>query len=257
MTETMKLKDILQELNTIGGAGMAKTASEKPEDSTKKVATAGSELLAALNDATQTTKTAAPSKKDDMPVVDKLVKLAADMAASENEATIKEAHLLGAAFADGCMERFGQYERAAGSTKLATVKDIESTGNPEEDFEKFASENPEITKQAIELGYYHGKMQLERKKQASAQQGYNDTWAQINELEKTAEGRNYLQKVAEQVQETEKVAFEKWASTPEGREAMPHIQRGYADASRELNKLASDAFERGYNDTVNVIKAMV
>ena len=56
----------------------------------------------------------------------------------------------------------------------------------------------------------------------------------------------------------QKIASElkKWAQTKEDKEAMPHVRKGYQNTMNELNKLASDTFERGYNDTIRILQAM-
>lgn len=258
MAEVMKLNDILSDLRDVGASGMAKTA-EAEKKATIPVSDAKKELVTALNEATETQKTA--SEKSE-PVTDRLVKIAEDLAGSEKEAMIKEANLYGSAVWDGFIAAAQRYEAAAGNVKVAE----------EQTFEKFAEENPEITKQAIELGYHHGKMQIEQLKQAAFKQGYVDADAQIKELSKTKEGQEKLAAIAQEVNEQEKTAsdLEKWAETKEGRQAMPHVQkgydetveklaevdRGYREAAEEINKLASETFERGYNDTIKLLRAM-
>jgi len=260
MAEVMKLKDILSDLQGIGSSGMDKTAGVR-KSAGAPASTAKDELVAALNSATTTEKTAAVRSE---PVTDRLVKVAEDLAASEGEALVKEAHLYGAAVADGFMSRVSQYEGAAGNTKIAST---------EETFEKFAEENPGITKQAVELGYHHGKLQVEHLKQAAFKQGYDDASAQIGSLSQTREGQEKLAAIANEISgghEKTASGFEKWAATPEGRQAMPTVQQGYqetmaklatidqgyADTAREINKMAADTFERGYNDTIRLLRAM-
>jgi hypothetical protein len=264
MAEVMKLKDILSDLQDVGASGLDKTAEVQKESDTS-ASDAKNELVAALRDATETQKTA--SEQPAEPVTDKLVKVAEDLATSEGEALVKEAHVYGVAMADGFMSRIGQYQEAAGNTKVAEAA-------PEaETFEKFAEENPEITKQAVELGYHHGKLQIEQLKQAAFQQGYADADAQIKELSQTKEGQEKLAAMVEEIQRgQEKTAsdFEKWAETEEGKQAMPHVQqgyqetveklgevdRGYKEAAQEINKQASEVFDRGYNDTIKLLRAM-
>ena len=251
MAETMKLNDILSDLQNIGSSGVEKTA-QVTSPTGQNVKTAKDELVQALNDAMTAPKTAA-AKGDQTPVTDKVMKIASDLADSEGEALVKEAHVYGAAVADGFMARIGQYEQASGNVKVA------SSGNDSQNFEKFASENPELTKQAVELGYLHGKQQIEQLKQASFEQGYNDANAQIQELSQTSEGQQKLAAIAEEINDGQtKVAsdLEKWAATPEGQETVSYIKLGYADTVKEINKTASDVFSRGYNDTIKLLQAM-
>ena len=246
MAEVMKLKDILSDLQDTGSSGMDKTA-ESQKTAGAPISDAKNELVAALNAATTTQKTASVQGA---PVTDRLVKVAEDLATSEGEALVKEAHLYGTAVADGFMSRIGQYESAAGNTKVAAE---------EQTFEKFAEENPGITKQAVELGYHHGKLQIEQLKQASFSQGYSDANEQISALSQTKEGQEKLAAIADEYaggQEKTASDLEKWAATAEGQQAMPYVQHGYQEMAQEINKLSSDTFERGYNNTISLLQAM-
>ena len=81
----------------------------------------------------------------------------------------------------------------------------------------------------------------------------------IAELQKTAAGREHLQKIASAattLQPSLEVQLEKLAETPAGREKLAEIKRGYSDTMTELTKMADDMFSRGYNDTVRLLKAM-
>jgi len=253
MAEVMKLQDILSDLNSVSREGTTKTASAKAPSASN----AKAELVAALNAAhtPQTTKVA--SAADSASVTDRLVKIAGDLAQSDGESLLKEAHLYGAGVADGFMARLSQYEQVAPrySTKIA------STGDVEADFEKFASENPELTKQAVELGYLHGKIQIEQEKVASFQQGYRDAAAQIEALSKTAAGQKKLAQIAAHVERQEQVktaeAIDAWVhNDPSAQEKLAAVNMGYSDACGEINKIASDTFERGYRDTINLLRAM-
>jgi len=260
MTGTLILKDVMRDLANVGSAGLEKTAGYNDAASSAKVDSAKKELMDALTNV-ESVKTASPAKAvNSAPAVDNLVKMATDLAKSENEATVKEAHLLGAAFADGAMARFNQYEQAAGSTKVASVKEIATTGDVEKDFEKFAAANPDITRQAIELGYFHKQAELEQAQKQAFARGRADASLQIQELVKTAEGQQELEKIASYMKGQTNAAaptdFEKWASTPEGQASMPMVRKGYDDAVVEINKFASDTFTRGYNDTIAVLQSM-
>ena len=263
MAQTMTLSSILDDLGNVGSDGVEKTASAADAGAVDKTK---QELMNALVNVETEKTAAAPANVVDpaaaAPAVDKLVKMATDLAHSENQATVKEAHLLGAAFADGAMTRFNQYEQAAGSTKVASVQEVATTGNPQQDFEKFASANPDITKQAIEVGYHHGKIQIAQMQKQAFDKGRAEASTQIQELSKTVEGQQKLAEISDYVLGNTKTAsaepndFEKWASTPEGQEAMPMVRAGYEDAATEINKIASDVFDRGYSDTVALLQAV-
>lgn len=260
MAQILTLSNIMADLGNVGSDGVEKTAADTGVvDKTKQ------ELMEALT-SVETEKTAAvvaaPVSANDEPAVDKLVKMATDLADSEGQANVKEAHFLGAAFADGAMSRFNQYEQAAGSTKVASVTETETTGNTQQDFEKFASANPDITKQAIEVGYHHGKMQIAQRQKQAFDQGRSDASLQIQELVKTTAGQEKLAEISNYMLGNEKIAsaepteFEKWAATQEGQEAMPMVREGYEDAVVKINKFATDTFERGYSDITKIMQAM-
>ncbi len=252
MAETMKLNDILSDLQNIGSSGVEKLAQETPVTG-QNVNTARGELVSALDNAMITPKTAEVAG-DQTPVTDRVIKIASDLANSEGEALTKEAHFYGAAVADGFMTRIDQYQKASGNEKVASA---DNTVDNAQNFEKFAAENPELTKQAVELGYLHGKQQIEQMKTASFEEGYNDAAAQIKELSQTEEGREKLAALAKEDGQTKEASeFEKWAATPEGQEAMPYVEQGYAETSAEINKIASETFDRGYKDTIRLLNAM-
>jgi hypothetical protein len=235
----MELKNILMDLEKTAEDGVVKTASAKKQNSSEKVSSARTELLGALNDilvAPGTTKTAA----DQQSAVGELTKMASNLANADVEALVKEANFWGSAVADGFVSRLNQHVDATSSyaTKTASADGIPTQA----EFEKFAEENPDLVKQAIELGYYHGKAQL----------------AELQGQTKTAE-QHELQQV-----------FEKLAETPEGQEKLAAIERGYNDTmekvaavnqgyndtARELVKMANDTFTRGYNDTIRILQNM-
>lgn len=260
----MELKTILADLKGMDETGMEKTASDgnPPE----KLSSARDKLVNALDDAMnpQAVKTAAEGSPS---ATGELVKMAASLANSESEAMTKEAHLFGAAVADGFMSRLGQYEGATRGME-PTTKVASANGVPTEaEFDKFAQENPDLTKQAMELGYLHGKQQVEELKKLAFEQGYGDAQTEIEALSKTAEGRVKLAAISEELikqASTEKQgvegelaeAFEKLAATPEGQEKLATIRQGYTDGMAEIEKTANDCFERGYNDTIAILRAM-
>jgi len=256
MAETMTLNNILSELQNLGDSGMEKTA-EEAASTKEKIAGAKEELVNALNSAMGPQEPEKTASVEKAPVVDKVMKIAEDLAASEKEALTKEANFYGAAVGDGFLARVQPFLDTLNSTKTA------SAGNTEEDFEKFAEENPELVKQAVELGYHHGKMRIDQTKQAAFVQGYQDAAAQIQELSKTAEGQEKLAEVVQIVQkeaeeEQVKVAseFKEWTKTAEGQKALPHMRQGYKEASEALSKMASDVFDQAYNNTLSILQAL-
>jgi len=257
---TLKLQDILQDLKDTGSSGLEKTAETRGNPAA--VTSARNELVNALNGAM--TKTAsAPAPRQGDPAVNQVMKIAGDLAASEQEALKKEASFFGAAFMDGALARLHQYETATGTVKTATV--ASAPLSQEAEFEKFAAENPELVKEAIQLGYLHGKQQIAQIKQAAVaeqnggqvkqtafQQGYADAAGQIQELQKTAEGRQVLQQIASGAQGQ----GQGQTKTAEEAQLIKAAQAGYQDTMAELTKLSSDVFNNGYQDTVRILRSM-
>jgi hypothetical protein len=253
----MELHEIMTQIKGTSTDGLTKTASAPAPGA--KTAGARDKLLSALDGVLTPGEKTAAAQPGAKPATGELVKMATDLANSESAALVKEAQFYGAAVADGFMSRLGQYESAAAKEPVPTLKTASADGVPTQaEFEKFASENPDLTKQAIDLGYLHGKAQIEQLKVAAFEKGYADTQKQIVELQKTAAGQTQLQKVATEFNSENQLAaeLEKLAETPEGREKLAEIKRGYSDTMNELTKMAGDTFDRGYGDTINVIRAM-
>jgi hypothetical protein len=259
----MELKNILADLQGIGGDGMSKSASDgAPKGRNEKTASARDELVGALNDVLKPAPPPAQTKTaaDAQPAQDGLDKMAAAITGSEGELLVKEANIYGAAVADGFMARIGQYEGATAGMQ-PTTKIASADGVPtEEEFNKFASENPDLVKQAMELGYHHGRAQIEELKKVAFAQGYRDASAEIEELSKTAAGREKLAALAADLEKQASAedgnVFQKLAATPAGREKLAAAQQGYRDTAAEIEKTANDCFERGYRDTVGLLRAM-
>jgi hypothetical protein len=139
---------------------------------------AGERLKQALKEATAPaaqSKTASQSS----PVED-LTKIAADLSKAEHEALTKEAQLYGAALCDGFMARAAQYQDAAGKVAAAQPTKTAAVAGGTADFEKFAMENPELVKEAAELGYATTTNQLEKLAESAYNKGWNDTVEQIH-----------------------------------------------------------------------------
>jgi hypothetical protein len=254
----MEIKNILADLKGLDDNGLEKTASQNQP---VKVSSARDKLISALDEAMtpQAEKTASVGSQS---ATGELVKLAANLANSESEALTKEAHVWGAAVADGFMTRLGEYEQATRGME-PTTKVASASGTPsEEEFEKFAQENPDLVKQAMELGYLHGKQQIDELKKLAFEQGYTDASAEIEQLSKTAEGRVKLAAISQELNKQASApnelaeAFEKLAETPAGQEKLAAIRQGYTDGMAEIEKTANDCFERGYNDTIEVLRAL-
>lgn len=176
----MKLSDALAQIN---GKASEKTAAAAPTTPAADAATAPSNDIAdrlkvALQEATapEAQKTAAQAS----PTED-LTKLASDLSKAEHDSLVKEAQLYGSAVADGFMARLAQYNEAA--AKIAGQSPVETkTAGEVVDFQKFAAENPQLVKDAAQLGYDNTVSQLEKLSAAAYDKGWNDTVVQVHKL---------------------------------------------------------------------------
>jgi hypothetical protein len=175
----MKLSSVLA---NIKGPDSEKTASLSDSNDTTKTAaspsTTGDKLKQALKEATADPAPMEKQAEEGSPVGD-LMKTASQIVNAEHEALVKEAHLYGSAVADGFLARVAQHTDA-----IETVQSTETTktAGQNDSFEKFASENPDIVKEAAELGYASTMGQMEKLAEASYEQGYNGAVETIYKL---------------------------------------------------------------------------
>lgn len=170
----MDLAKILESLNS--SATSEKTASDATP-------AANGRLEVALREAMETSRTAntkTAAANTARPAED-LTKIAQRLASAEQEALVKEAQLYGAAVCDGFMARMGTYEGVQ-STKTAAY------GN---DFEKFASENPDLVKQAAELGYRETREKIAAATQSAYNEGYTKVAGLVKEAAEKVAVRGY------------------------------------------------------------------
>jgi hypothetical protein len=235
----MELENILSQLKGIGSSGMSKQASEE-KPAQNKEAQAQKELIGALTNALNkpsSEKTASESTSASA----ELMKMATDLAGAEQEALVKQAHLYGAAVADGFVSRLGQFQNAA--ARVPATKTAQDNSVPtREEFDKFASENPELIKQAMELGYRDAQGQIAQMQMSKLAQENPEAAEKI-----AAFNQGYAQANAQ---------LQKLASTPDGREKLAAFKQGYEDTQKETVKLAEDCAVRGYNDTLKVLQAV-
>jgi hypothetical protein len=188
----MRLDTILQNIQSAQSAS-EKVASERtiaPAPVTRDA------LAASLNAAMAGEKVA--SVQATRAPVDDLMKIASEVAATEQEMAVKEAQLLGRAFADAVVSRVGEWQSAA--TKVAADYSV----GAEDGLDKFASENPDLIKEAAAQGYAETKAALEKIAAESFDQGYNDMMTEVHEkaaaefLKAAAVTNNVLQAIAAQ-----------------------------------------------------------
>lgn len=153
------LERILSRLEQNDEAISTKTASvESVEPSAEE------KMLSTVRSLTEaTTKTANTANEPSAPVAS-LEKLASDAQAAESQILTQKAASLGAALADGFMERFAQYDTALGDVAVKTASTVDTAA---------------LTKEA----YAAARADLEKQAAADYQQGYND---QLVEIQKVA-----------------------------------------------------------------------
>jgi len=145
-----------------------KTASETPvAPATDKTATTNTALVAALNDALSSKEKIASETPATSPIND-VMKVAEELAGAEKEAAVKEAQILGTAFADAAVARMAEWNKQA--SQMVSSSPV-------------VQEDPERIKQAAQMGYAQAKADLEKQAEESYVQGYNDT---VETIHKTA-----------------------------------------------------------------------
>lgn len=171
----MRLSSVLARIQ----APQDKTAAASPSPASPAPAATPSDLKDRLKAAVEealvpvsqkTASTASP--------VEDLTKIAVDLSAAEHEALSKEAMLYGAALCDGFMARAAQYE--AGAQKIASTPPASQAPRADDDFEKFAVANPEVVRDAAQVGYDQAMSQLTKLGQAAYDKGWNDTMHQVH-----------------------------------------------------------------------------
>lgn len=174
MTNGLSLDSVLAELHKTASVETPKAPAAKPEPAvteTPKVASAKADLVAALkrveDAAAEKTAAAAETKPTQGPVA-ALEKTAADLAAADQEALVKEAHVYGGAICDGFMSRLKQYESAVADMPA------EKQASAPVDVEKIASE-------AVR-GYIETQTQIKVAAEQEYQRGYTETVAQIEKV---------------------------------------------------------------------------
>jgi len=179
----MELSEILNSLS--GGTEKTASADANPSQGSTSLSSAIDRALGST-----TEKVASESASE--PAGD-LMKIASDLANAEQEALVKEAHIYGAAVADGFVHRMNSYEAASPRVKTASHGEQSS---------------PELIKQAMELGYRNTMQSL----QGAQPQVKTASFDKVAEMQKVAafnKGQEDAVKVASYIkgqQDAEKIA---------------------------------------------------
>lgn len=178
-------------LTSIRASQTTKTAAAAPAPVAASPAPTETKLAAALREVAAVSTDSVKTASATSPVAD-VMKVAEEIAGSEKAAALKEAALLGAAYADAAIVRFAEWQKAAG--ELPAPASIPAMGQKvaalqsgavqaDDTFKKYAEENPVLARQAVALGYSPTAAGLEKLAEDSYVQGYND---QVSEIHKVA-----------------------------------------------------------------------
>lgn len=178
MSEENAFTRILNRLNAADSDSVTEKTAAVVAPQTKS---AEAELLATVRAVSNAvTKTASVSPGRPAASLEKMAKQAFD---SENELMSKQAHHMGAALADGFMERFAQYDTALSAQGVKT-----------------ASADPMLLQKTAEAAYVQAVQDMEKHAAEEYQRGYND---QLEAIHKTASEIHYAgQVVANNIVET-------------------------------------------------------
>lgn len=187
----MDIAQIMKRLDQSRTVEQAAIKTASVETKTPNADALRSALRSALSSGT-TEKTAAVQPQED--AAGTLLKMAEDLTHAEEEAMMKQAQIYGAAMCDGFMGRFGQYEKAAMEVAPAPIQKIAAapvvddtveaikTAAADPGFQKFANENPDLVKEAFDLGYQAEWGRLVKQANDEFEQGYNDTMTEIQKV---------------------------------------------------------------------------
>lgn len=179
----MKLDKILsgirQSQDTTKEASVS-TSTAPAAPAATKIAASQDSLVSALNNALAAAPTPSSAKtasEKSSPVSD-VMKIAADIAAVEQDAQVKQAQVMGAAFADAFVARVGVWQTKAAelNTAAPTAPQIAQPTS----FAKMAAENAGLLNQARTMGYSETKEALEKQAAAQHAQGFSDATAAIH-----------------------------------------------------------------------------
>ena len=209
-----------------------KKASAAAPDPTK---TAESQLSSALGETLQKVASqAAPAAGN--PAQD-LFKLAEEIVSSEMDREVKQAALMGRAFAHGAIEEFAAYDAAAKTAAAQAAPMPGGMAQLAEQAVKVAASDAELQK-AAELGYQDAARRIQEEVQG----------------QKTAEAETKLASVNMNEAVLEKIAQVGYAQTQE-KIAAEQFQQGYADCLGEVRDRAAEEFFKGAMEVDYVIQA--
>jgi hypothetical protein len=165
----MKIERILA---GIKGSQSAPKATEKVAEKVASETAAPREALKAALETSLAGETKTAAAVTPGPV-DTVMKVAAEMLELEKEAAVKEAQVLGKAFADAVVSRLGEWQKTAAATLAAAPAPAAAP----------AQVDNTLLKQAAEVGYNTAKAELEKIAEDEYNRGWNET---VESIYKTA-----------------------------------------------------------------------
>jgi len=207
----MEIQQIMKRLDNerTAAADSIKTAAHN-----RSTPITGDALRQALRDTLATAETEKTAAATAATPQGDLLKMAEDISAAEQEAMSKMAQVYGAAMCDGFMARFASYEDAAGQVappaqKVASAPaghdeavEMIKAASDDPAFQKFASENPQMVKEAVDLGYQRTMDALVKQANDEFNQGYNETMEEVHKLASAsyAAGATHINQAIRQLQ---------------------------------------------------------
>ena len=137
---------------------------------------AAARMLSTVRSISSTVKTAAAAVAPQTPAAS-LERMAKEAQAAEQEQLLKQAQFMGAAVADGFMERFAQYDTALNTQG---IKVAQTTATPPDEA---------LLQKVANAAYSEAVQDMEKKAAAEYDQGYND---QLQEIHKIASDVHYI-----------------------------------------------------------------
>jgi hypothetical protein len=154
--ETNAFARILNRMSTADTGVTEKTAAAAPAPD------AAARMLATVRSVSSSVKKEASAPAPSPRAA--LEKMAAEAQEAEEAQLLKQSHFMGAALADGFMERFAQYDAALSGVKTASAPDAAT-------LEKVAQE-----------AYLRGAQDMEKRAAAEFEQGYNEQMQQVHKI---------------------------------------------------------------------------
>jgi hypothetical protein len=142
-----------------------------PERKSEKTASTNSSLSDLLDKAVTAAETEKTASVNEEHPVDRLEKMASEIANQDRAELLKFGSLYGRAIGAGFLAELQDYQVAA--EKVASEQEAQAAYQQSQ-LEKFAQENPQEFEAAVAAGYNSKRAALEKEAEEDFKQGYND-----------------------------------------------------------------------------------